>query len=91
MIQFKSDSVRSSEQLFKLLNQIAEEKKSTMAQISLAWILNKHENAIPIPGSRKISRIEENFHAADIVLSREEMQKIDDLLKISDIPVFGKK
>ena len=71
--------------------QIAEQKKATLAQLSLAWIINKHKNCIPIPGSRKISRLEENFHAGDIALTPEEIQKIDKLLDETHVPMFGVK
>lgn len=89
MPQFKEGGFKSAEQLMEELKQIADQKKATLAQLSLAWIINKHHNCIPIPGSRKVSRLEENFHAGDIVLTPEEIKHIDDLLDKADIPVFG--
>ena len=89
MPQYKSDAIKSSENLMKELKKIADEKKATLVQLSLAWMLNKNKNIIPIPGSRKICRLEENFHSSDIILTAEEIAKIDKLLDESHIPVFG--
>lgn len=52
-------------------------------------MLLKKPYIIPIPGSRKIERIESNFKASNIVLSEEEMNTIDALLKTIDFDVFG--
>lgn len=84
MPQFKADN----KELLDMLNNLATEKYSTPAQISLAWMMSK--GIVPIPGTRKLSRLEENIGAADIVLTDEEVAFIDKTLntiKISD--VFG--
>lgn len=84
MPQFKADN----KELLDMLNNLATEKYSTPAQISLAWMMSK--GIVPIPGTRKLSRLEENIGAADIMLTDEEVAFIDKTLntiKISD--VFG--
>ena len=91
MPQYTEEGFKKSEKLMNELKQIAEQKKATLAQLSLAWIINKHKNCIPIPGSRKTSRLEENFHAGDIALTPEEIQKIDKLLDETHVPMFGVK
>ena len=68
----------------------AKEKDATPAQVSLAWMLAKKPWIVPIPGSRKKSRLAENAAAADVVLSSDELAAIDNALEripISD--VFG--
>ena len=59
---------------------MAEEKKATPAQISLAWMICKEPWIAPIPGTRKPERLVENAGAADILLSAEEVQQIDEAL-----------
>lgn len=65
-------------------------KKKPPAQISLAWMINKKPYIVPIPGSRKIERIRENAGAADIVLTAEEVNAIDEKLDSMEMSqVFG--
>lgn len=88
MPQFKSDSVDKNKELLEMLNKIADEKHGTPAQISLAWLMAK--GIVPIPGTRKLSRMEENIGAADIVMSSEEISKIDNALNNMEMSeVFG--
>ena len=90
MPQFTAEAVRQNQALIGLLEQTAAEKNATPAQISLAWMLAKHENLVPIPGTRKSDRLQENAGAADITLTPEELARIDyalDHMAMSD--VFG--
>lgn len=89
MPQYSEEGFKQSRELLKLLNNLAEAKNATPAQISLAWILCKKPYMIPIPGSRKIERLQENFYAADIVLSSEEIALIDAELDKVKFLVFG--
>lgn len=89
MPQYTEEGYEKGRELLKYLEKLAEEKNVTSAQVSLAWILNKNPNIIPIPGSRKIERIAENLAAAEIELSEEEMQTIESLLDRTDFQVFG--
>ena len=89
MPQYTEEGVKRAEQLTELLSEIAKKKKATPAQISLAWILCKKPFIIPIPGSRKINRLEENFDAQNIVLTPAEMNQIDTLLDSLHLLVFG--
>lgn len=54
-----------------------------------AWMINKKPYIVPIPGSRKMNRLEENFKAGDVVLTPEEVQEIDDKLSTVQFDVFG--
>ena len=90
MPQFQSDGIDQNQELLELLHQLAQEKQATPAQISLAWMLCKKPYIVPIPGTRKLSRLTENAGAADVILSAEEVAAIDkalDGMKMSQ--VFG--
>lgn len=77
MPQYKSESFIENKNLFNLISNLAEEKNCTMSQLSLAWMLCKKPWIIPIPGSRKEERIRENLGAADVILSKDDVENID--------------
>lgn len=89
MPQYTEEGFEKGQELLSLLNELAEEKQATSAQISLAWMLCRKPFIIPIPGSRKPERLKENFGAADISLTAEEVAAIDKKLDTMSIPVFG--
>lgn len=64
-----------------MLAEIAEEKQATSAQIVLAWELAQRDYIVPIPGTTKLHRLEENIGAIEISLSQEDMKKIDTSLE----------
>ena len=70
-----------------LLAKIAERKKATAAQIALAWLLAQKPWIVPIPGTTKLNRLEENIGALAIALTREDLDEID--RASSDIRVEG--
>jgi aryl-alcohol dehydrogenase-like predicted oxidoreductase len=70
--RFDKDNIRANQPLLDLLNRFADEKGATPAQISLAWMLHGEDFIVPIPGSRKLERIEENLGAADVELTDDE-------------------
>lgn len=70
--------------LLAYLLELAEEKSATPGQLALAWILHRKPYIVPIPGMRSVKRLEENARAANITLTPEEMQTIDD--RIRQIP-----
>ena len=63
--------------LLDLLNQFAEKRNTTSAQIALAWVLAQKPWIVPIPGTTKLHRLEENNGAASIELTKEELQEIE--------------
>lgn len=89
MPQYTAEGFEKSRELMALLNDLAEEKEATSAQISLAWMLCKKPFIIPIPGSRKAERLKENIGAAEILLTKEEIAMIDERLNRMELPVFG--
>lgn len=90
MPQFKEEAYEQNRELLKLLQNMALEKSATPAQISLAWMICKKEYIAPIPGTRKLQRLEENAKATDIQLTKEEIQILDDTLtRMQMSEVFG--
>ena len=77
-------------ELLSLIRHFAEEKDATPAQISLAWMLHKRPYIVPIPGTRKESRLRENAEASEVTLNDEEFTEIDNALQhIPMSEVFG--
>ena len=64
--------------LVDLLKRVAEGKKATPAQIALAWLLSKKSWIVPIPGTTKLKRLEENIGATSIYLTPKDLQEIED-------------
>ena len=60
MSQFTDEAVEQNRELLALLNEMAENKNATPAQISMAWMLCKKPWIVPIPGTRKLDRLQEN-------------------------------
>jgi aryl-alcohol dehydrogenase-like predicted oxidoreductase len=63
--------------LIDLLGRIAERKKATPAQIALAWLLAQKPWIVPIPGTTKPGRLEENLRAAEVELTSDDLREID--------------
>jgi aryl-alcohol dehydrogenase-like predicted oxidoreductase len=63
--------------LVDLLAEVGRRKKATPAQIALAWLLAQKPWIVPIPGTRKLDRLEENIGAASVELTAEELREID--------------
>ena len=90
MPQFTEEGIKENEKFLLWISKLAEEKNATPAQISLAWMSAKKPYIVPIPGTRKVSRLEENMKAADVKLTQAEVKKIDEMLeKIPMSQVFG--
>lgn len=89
MPQYTEEGYTKAQGLLELLRGLATEKGATMGQLSLAWMLCKKPYIVPIPGSRKVERLRENFAAGEIVLTPEEITAIDAKLDTMDFAVFG--
>ena len=90
MPQFQPENIDRNHDLLALLQKLAEQNNATPAQISLAWMLCKKPYIVPIPGTRKLSRLLENAGAADVTLSAKEVSAIDKALSVMEISeVFG--
>ena len=85
--RFTPDARKANQALVDLLGEIAKHKKATPAQIALAWLLAQKPWIVPIPGTTKLNRLEENIGAASIELTRDDLREIDSAA--SEIKVRG--
>ncbi|MFJ3458835.1 aldo/keto reductase [Scandinavium goeteborgense] len=79
--RFAAEAIEANENLVTVLGELAGEKGVTHAQIALAWLLAQKPWIVPIPGTTKLHRLEENLAAADITLSQDELRKIGQALE----------
>ena len=79
--RFAAEALAANEKLVDLLTALAADKGVTPAQIALAWLLAQKPWIAPIPGTTKLHRLEENLGAAEIVLSHDDLQKINQVLE----------
>jgi len=77
--RFQGENFAKNLQLVAHLRELAGRKGCTPAQLALAWLLTRHDNVIPIPGTSSMKRLEENVGAADISLSKDELARIDQI------------
>jgi aryl-alcohol dehydrogenase-like predicted oxidoreductase len=76
--RFAADARAANMAVVDLLTRIAERKQSTSAQIALAWLLAQKPWIVPIPGTRKLERLEENLGAASVELTEADVREIND-------------
>lgn len=87
--RFQADALEKNLELVKLLEKMAAEKGITPAQLALAWILAQKEWIVPIPGTTKLHRFEENIGAANIELSKHDLELIAKAL--NEIAIEGER
>jgi aryl-alcohol dehydrogenase-like predicted oxidoreductase len=75
--------------LVDLLKRIAEQKKATPAQIALAWLLAQRSWIVPIPGTTKLHRLEENIRAASVQLTADDLAEMEPM--VSAVAVKGER
>ena len=85
--RFTPDAIRANRVVVDLLEKIAAQKGATPAQIALAWLLAQKPWIVPIPGSRKLERLEENIGAVAVELMSDDLSKIENAM--SQITVVG--
>jgi aryl-alcohol dehydrogenase-like predicted oxidoreductase len=85
--RFTPEALKANQALIDLLGRIGERKKATPAQIALAWLLAQKPWIVPIPGTTKLDRLEENIGAVSIELTPEDLGDID--IAASKITVLG--
>ncbi len=89
MPQYSAEGIQKTNELLGVVSEIGKKHLASNAQMSLAWMINKYDNIIPIPGSRKVERLTSNFEAGNVVLSEEELKEIDNKLESMEFKVFG--
>ena len=85
--RFSEENRRANQALVDLIGRFAQQKKATPAQIALAWLLAQKPWIVPIPGTTKLHRLEENLGAASLELTPEDLRELD--IAASKIPVQG--
>jgi aryl-alcohol dehydrogenase-like predicted oxidoreductase len=85
--RFAPDARAANMAVVDLIKRVAEEKRATPAQVALAWLLAQRPWIVPIPGTTKLHRLEENLGAADVVLTPDDLREIEEAS--SKIPVQG--
>jgi aryl-alcohol dehydrogenase-like predicted oxidoreductase len=76
--RFAADARKANQAVVDLLREIAERKKATPAQIALAWLLAQKPWIVPIPGTRKLERLDENLGAVEVELTADDLRDIDE-------------
>ncbi len=74
--RFTGENLLENRKLAQRVRELASEKGLTPGQLALAWVLHRGEHVVPIPGTKRVSYLEENLVAADVALSEEEVQRI---------------
>lgn len=79
--RFQPEHLKNNQQLIQHLTEFAHSKNVTTAQLALAWLLNKEQNLVPIPGTKKAKYLIQNAQAVDLDLTHDEMQTIETIIK----------
>ena len=78
--RFEEENVKRNLAAFATLQKFAADRGVTAAQLALAWVLHQGDFIVPIPGSRKISNLEQNVEAAQIALTPDELAEIGEIV-----------
>jgi len=85
--RFSADARKANQAVVDLLAAIAKQKRVTAAQLALAWLLAQGPSIVPIPGTTKLERLEEDLGAANVELTRDDLREIE--RAASEITVHG--
>jgi aryl-alcohol dehydrogenase-like predicted oxidoreductase len=81
--RFTGENLKHNTDLVQRVRELAQEKGITAGQLALAWVLRRGEHIVPIPGTKRVSYLEENLAAADVQLSAEDVQRIAELVPVA--------
>lgn len=87
--QFNKENLQSNLRFIEKIEQFAQTKQCTIAQLALAWLLAQGEHIIPIPGTTNVDYLKENIKAADIILSDDDLKKLEQI--ILENPIKGER
>lgn len=87
--RFSKQNMEANQPLLDLLDRVAADRGCTKAQVALAWMLCKYDYLVPIPGSRRVDRMEENLRSVDVKLGEKDLAALEDAL--SRIEVHGNR
>jgi len=83
--RFQEANLESNLQLLEQFEGIAIKKECTPGQLALAWLLAQGDGIVPIPGTRNIERLEENQGALDVVLTKADLAKLDEVMPVGSV------
>jgi aryl-alcohol dehydrogenase-like predicted oxidoreductase len=78
--RFQGENLESNVGLVEQIRQLAEEKGLTSSQLALAWVLTQGDDIVPIPGTRRLRYLEENLAAEKVVLSADDIRRLEELV-----------
>ncbi|HEY4811359.1 MAG TPA: aldo/keto reductase [Solirubrobacteraceae bacterium] len=81
--RFTGENLKHNTDLVQRVRELAQEKGITAGQLALAWVLHRGEHIVPIPGTKRVSYLEENLAAADVELTAEDVQRIAELVPVA--------
>jgi aryl-alcohol dehydrogenase-like predicted oxidoreductase len=87
--RFTPEALKANQALVEVLTKIAERKNATPAQIALAWLLAQKPWIVPIPGTTKLTRLDENIRAVDVELTPEDLRDIE--AAASELKIHGER
>lgn len=87
--RFQPDAIRQNMRIVEVLNSFGRTRGITPAQVALAWLMNKKPYIVSIPGTTKLSHLEENLRASEIIFTPEEMRELENA--IAAFPVVGSR
>lgn len=87
--RFTPEAMRHNMAIIEVLNQFGRSRGITPAQIALAWLMNKGDWIVPIPGTTKLAHMEENIRAADVRISQNEWRALED--ELAKIEIMGSR
>ena len=87
--RFTGDNARTNRSIVEVVNSLAAQNGCTSAQIALAWLLSKGDNIVPIPGTKRISYLEENAAASEIQQSAAQLNELES--SIANLEVAGQR
>lgn len=76
--RFKDEAIKGNLKFVEVIEQIAQSKKVSKAQVALAWVLSKNDKIVAIPGTRKVQRLEENLGAFNVEITKADLALIQD-------------
>jgi aryl-alcohol dehydrogenase-like predicted oxidoreductase len=80
MPRFQGENFNKNLELVEEIKVLAAQKGCTPSQLAIAWVLAQGEDIITIPGTRRVKYLEQNIAAADVLLSKEELQRIEAIM-----------
>lgn len=87
--RFQPKNLEANQAIVEIVKKVAIEKNATLAQIALSWLLHQKPWVVPIPGTTKLQRLEENIKAADISFSSQELENFNNL--VAQIKIAGNR